>query len=1036
MKIAAALSLLLMISFARASTESSDRNVDRAAIASQKTAINKLKTLKLKYAGRTQEPTLLFRLAEATLELAMIEFRVRQGSGKGDEKPTLRSAIAQLSELLRRFPNDSQVGLSTFLRAQAREQINDENGAKTDYETVALRFSTLPEAMPARLALADIATHRNQHAEAIDNLLVLVKVPEHPLHPFALHKIAWAYTNVGDVERAREAIEKHATYYFVRWEKKILSKSDLAILETSLLDATLFYFEDFERAGDSKPSASDSLEYLTTLARAEEEGSPGSEILGRMILRFTRLLRAHDHEQSLLEWKENLITEHPDRPETLDAAWLYFEDRMNKHRFEDMERSASDFSSMFKGPLGRERPDAFDSVQKGLLAIAQTLQARTLKNKGANEVSRLSRALAAVYEACITVLPRNDPMIAKIHFNLAETFHEIRDFENATIHYRILVTQYQKALPKALDDPLLSSAPIRAISSRYEGLAARGFFPKEVKAKALTTEDIELNNIDPLLSEWISWLDACEKCDHFAFEASRALYVNGRPADALARLWKLATDHPESSFAEAAARLVIDTAIEGQDWVLAYERVGTLMEDTRWQAKPFATTLSQTALEACAKRSEKYAQEDQWEKSASWATRCLKRYAASPRRVDLWLLLSEAKLHEQQTPEAIAALGSALNESKTESDRARIHLKRALLHEESGDLRASAADLLKVLEFDPKQKMAAELRDKILLFSFLTGLTGLSGRTDNLNRALSSQVVCPQGQDSACEPYRALAVLLGGLKSSKSLAKSLAQKAWHGAKNARPLWAAAALEMDQDLRFGDQMLLVRIIASNWDRLDGIVKIAILPKISTSIPLAFQKARLEMNRFAPLRPDETSIARRLDLIKEYDNTASQVLKLPWVSLRAQILIELAQVYLDLSQELKIFEDAKDMAIAFAEKGETLRKEVSTKIPAPAWGLDLLNQVVPDVKWNDEEARSIPSRIASALSSKNPVLASYWILRAEEKKALETRGLTAARALVLKLSGAHSEALDELEEIADDLEGKAKESIGLLIAQQVD
>jgi hypothetical protein len=155
------------------------------------------------------------------------------------------------------------------------------------------------------------------------------------------------------------------------------------------------------------------------------------------------------------------------------------------------------------------------------------------------------------------------------------------------------------------------------------------------------------------------------------------------------------------------------------------------------------------------------------------------------------------------------------------------------------------------------------------------------------------------------------------------------------------LWAAVSLERSKDLAFRDRLLAVRHFAKNWDELDPLAKLTVLPYVNTSIIHTLDLARKMMDQAAPLRVSgndaEKYITHRVDIMREMENAVTLAMKLPWARIKAESLNELAQTYIDFSttlaaaqpkglkdDEIAVYQTTiRKITVPFDEKGQDLR-----------------------------------------------------------------------------------------------------------------
>jgi tetratricopeptide (TPR) repeat protein len=291
--------LVLLISQASASdvnpsvkslekTEDWDRQVDQAALQSQEAAVQKLKKLTKKYANSREEAGLLMRLADVYQESAAIEFRIAYAKANRKKLSValnryhslLKSQIEVLNRMIQVFPNFYSIDLGLFMRGKANEELKNKAGAKADFLTLVKNFPQSSRAIPSYMSLAEMAIADNRYPEAISYLKEVEHYPENSFYPFALYKLAWAFSNLKDPDKMLSYIERHVRYYDqLKIANKGLSSGDVAIRENSLLDAVSFFLEGNEQRPEAYKFTS-ALSYFRKL-------EPGP-FLGKMSVRFAK----------------------------------------------------------------------------------------------------------------------------------------------------------------------------------------------------------------------------------------------------------------------------------------------------------------------------------------------------------------------------------------------------------------------------------------------------------------------------------------------------------------------------------------------------------------------------------------------------------------------------------------------------------------------------------------------------------------------------------------------------------------------------
>ena len=399
---------------------------------------------------------------------------------------------------------------------------------------------------------------------------------------------------------------------------------------------------------------------------------------------------------------------------------------------------------------------------------------------------------------------------------------------------------------------------------------------------------------------------------------------------------------------------------------------------------------------------------------------------------------------------------------------------RAALEEKRYDFLAAAIDYRTYLALPSKQLKieegkADELRKKVL------ALTWLSENADELTNTLKNKTICNESLAEECEKYAAL--ISADFNS-----------AFENARNTKGelqfIWATLALDHAKDLAFRDRLLVIRMVTSHWNDADPLLQFAFLPRLSASIPQAFALNRADMATVAPLRADERYIARRVEVIREMENVAAKVMKLPWSRIRAEVLNETAGLYFDLSKGLGTLpapknltpddltaydETIRKLSLPFDEKGQEMRGkafEIASrfaieddsfaKIADPYFSenpslaktlrpvdkvkqpltlaLEFLDRLDPSGDWDSlpkpekladaAQDMRLKTLWAQALDLKRWNQVAFFMQEAQEKHLIAPGTLGAVKAVSLAAAGARGEALAEIEDIRTDLDPRSR------------
>jgi hypothetical protein len=185
-----------------------------------------------------------------------------------------------------------------------------------------------------------------------------------------------------------------------------------------------------------------------------------------------------------------------------------------------------------------------------------------------------------------------------------------------------------------------------------------------------------------------------------------------------------------------------------------------------------------------------------------------------------------------------------------------------------------------------------------------------------------------------------------------------------------------------------------------------MKAATLPALTRLLPLAFRKSREDLPQVAPLKVTKAAIAGRIAMIREIENSASQIVKLPWARIKAKTLVELSQTYSAFSEEIRNLKPPKrisEEALAeyrqnideivkpFDEKAAKLRDQAleiavaSALLPSDLAGLDKI-PVIAAPPGNEAPKAPRPPDLTQAL-----IQAIETPFHAKEKESAEAERL---------------------------------------------
>ncbi|MBI2711622.1 MAG: tetratricopeptide repeat protein [Bdellovibrio sp.] len=912
------------------------RRVDRVALQSQDSAASRLKSLIKKYKSQAQEGVLLMRLAQVYQEGAEIEFRISYGRSPKNKSNTaiqlgryrgrLQDAVNTINELLIRFPRYPLVDEALFIRAKAKEELGQKDSAREDYLNLTQNYRDSKHLLASYMALADLVIEKNNHAEAIQYLNQIEAHPESSFFPFALYKLAWAHFNLRNIPRALGYLERHVHLYLNKSRIEKLSASDIALRENSLMDMATFYFDGYE-LGNLSYTLSAALNYF-------QKQQPG-ELLGKMILRFAKLLRSRQREADLALWKTEMIQKVGALPEAMDVVITLFDHLWDQRRVSEIPAACSDIQTLFR--MNAKNPaltqsESYVSARNALTQRAEVLQDVIVKQGGKSSTPELQlqmKVLEALYSTFIQIVPETDPRIVLAHYNLAETLFKISNFNSATDNYRWILQHWNKVLKFQR-----SEVELKAIASRYESLHSLGAIPKQItpaKPDQLRWDEFK-EKLPPQIREWTSWIDSysggssesAETFNSFQFEANRTIYQQGGVRAAIERMVRFSEKNRTSKYAIPSQELVLDSLLLTQNWP-EIQRTTRYFLSRAPKSTPFYNRLQQLSADAAFKQVEENYQSGAYDKLIAQAKDYILSYPKNERVADALFLMANASLAKKD--EKLASEGySQLIQNHPKSalaSKARLARGQLSLAKARFDLAAQDFESYLNSENPPMKTSPKETQN---LWSQLFTLKWISGQ-----KAASCKQFDHETGNSTfeeCLKFWALSELNDthseASATEKTLPREAKQRALKGSEQTRALWALLELGSDSDLDLRSQLHLIRSLATHWDKLDSSIRLTMLQQMNSVIPPKLEAIRLEIKKATPMnRASAKAVSIRAEWIKEFEETIAKVMKLPWYRLQASGLMQLALAYDDFVISLQSAPIPKDLS---AEESVAYQKSV--------------------------------------------------------------------------------------------------------------
>ena len=1044
------------------SQENWERNVDSAALSAQIESEQNLKAVVAGARGSEQEPHLLFKLAEIEQQTAAMLFRVDKGGAAhhlGDYKVELQSSVAILTELVQRFPRHPRIETIYFMRAKANEELDRKDAAIRDYLYLVTNYPRAEQLTSAYMALAELAIESEQHAQALKYLAQVERHPRDSRYPFALFKSAWSNYSLGHVREALAYAESLVRYYDAKGAG--IGSTEDSIRESILSDSAVFFFDGYERGLPGFTSA-DALRYFRKVGRRN------SAILGRMELRYAKLLRAHEYAEDLAKWRDLIVGTEPLREQTLTVAITAFEFQLNKHLRQPMLKSAGDVVKVAQSGLRRGMvQEDLTTAQKLLNDAATQIQGEMIRNKDvAGAPEKLGAQLAIVYDAFLSIVSKNDPRVRIVHANLAETLFAIGEFEKAVQQYRWIVLHgnwSEKPAPKTVT---VAQASVRAISARYETLRKKGWVPGELKASLPT--QTEAAALPMLLDQWLAWIDehtakstdaSGAAIDNFAFEANRTLYARGYIRHALPRLESFALRNPSSKFAIPSATLVLDTEIAMADWASVESLASRAVAQKSWKGTAFGSKLEGLAADAGFKQVEAQAKAQRSAPAIAMAENFLARYPNSPRTRDALSVAGNAALALKDYPLAQQYFERLAHADPHSSLAAKALLAVGGIEENRFEFNRAVSSYQSYLRLPAavSAKELASLRKRIVMLSWLGGDAAQWTQVSRDRKLCGSKDLA-----ELCSRQQSLSKLSAPFATPSALKAGVKQAQTSGLpQDLRAISAARALETAGSLSFGERDAMSVQLAALWPQLDATTRFMLLPSVSRTVPAAFALNRASIAKVSKLES-------RIKVMKEFETAATQTASLPWIRIRAGLLNEVADLYADLANTIRNMPPTRALsgaeriayqtaaarsAAPFDQKSMTVRAKafqlvsrnsVESEVYQPvadayfrARGIEPKAQsgekselttdlLASAANGGDDKAHALVGAWQKALTAGTWNQVAFFMQESTARGLLSARGLAISRAVSLASAGAQAEgymALDSAPSKSRSAAGRA-------------
>lgn len=383
-------------------------------------AIEALIKIIKKKKGSSEEPDLLFRLAELYMRRAKsgrffemydkAEKRLNQtGIQSQKSQQALKNAIVVYNRIENNYPKYKDLDAVYFNNAMAHQQTRQIERAKTLYNNLVAQFPKSPLVPDALLENGELYYNQQQFSEALKRFVAIEKYPNSKAYPYGLYKSAWAYYNLkqtdAGVKQLLTVVEKNPA------DSKDSKKYNLR--KEALRDLTLF-------VGETLPP--EKLYSFFDKICTEEE-------LGDAMMALSSLYESHSRYSEINIFVRQFIDKHPESPFAAKSYAKLIENNETLKKRDtviDYMKKMGDFCA--SNPTNKECGTEFRRVQ---LDVSKKWWEIWLKNKKNTEFSKLTE------QAFEVLLKNDDPQNpdTKSRYAYAELLFQQGKFDQASQNY-------------------------------------------------------------------------------------------------------------------------------------------------------------------------------------------------------------------------------------------------------------------------------------------------------------------------------------------------------------------------------------------------------------------------------------------------------------------------------------------------------------------------------------------------------------------------------------------------------------------------
>ena len=526
--------------------------------------IKELYKLTRKFQNSPNRGELWLRLAELYVEkAALISFRNEEiydeqlkdfQAGKRKSKPSLnlsesreynRKAIQLYGWFERDFPKDKKMDQVLFFLGYNYYEINELQKGTQYYTTLTQKYPKSTFVTEANFALAEFYFENDKWDQAYKYYLNVTKDKNHRLLSFALYKTSWCLFRLGKQKQALSLMEK--LILSSRNEKKS-SSSKFRLESEGLRDIVVFYGE----AGDPNQAES----FFKELA--------GEQNAYSYVEKLAYYYADKGYRENAMKTFRSLIQMNPASPKAFDYQYQI----VSIYAYASKSKAFKDALYAWIREFGEDSLwYKENSKNKDLIDNSNKLRETTLRNYILQEHQTAQNSRAAfsqtnAYEGYRLYFEEFEkfPTAGDMHFFFAELVYDMKKYDEAAFHYRVVVEKYAQS-------KYYNQSSINAVLSYEKGLPTDEQLRKKVGNSVERFEfDDKVRGFVEIGQWYLSKFASSEKAPEIKFRMGRLHYLHNQFDEASNIFKEIVQKYPKTKYAEYSANLLLDIYNLRQDY--------------------------------------------------------------------------------------------------------------------------------------------------------------------------------------------------------------------------------------------------------------------------------------------------------------------------------------------------------------------------------------------------------------------------------------------------------------------------------------